>query len=65
EDFADGGSDRLVDAIVVWGNEEAIAARVRAHHDVGADHVAIQPLAADIPHAVGDLTLLAPLLVGR
>jgi probable F420-dependent oxidoreductase len=65
EDFADGGTDRLVDAIVAWGDEEAIAARVRAHHDVGADHVAIQPLAADIPHAVADLTLLAPVLVGR
>jgi probable F420-dependent oxidoreductase len=64
-DFADGGSDRLVDAIVAWGDEEAIAARVRAHHDVGADHVAIQPLAADVPAAVADLTILAPVLLGR
>jgi probable F420-dependent oxidoreductase len=65
EDFADGGSDRLVDAIVAWGDEEAIAARVRGHHDVGADHVAIQPLAPDIPHAVADLTTLASALLGR
>jgi len=44
DDLADGGSDRLVDAIVVWGDEEAIAARVQAHHDAGADHVCIQVL---------------------
>jgi probable F420-dependent oxidoreductase len=42
EDFADGGSDRLVDAIVAWGDEEVIADRVRAHQANGADHVCIQ-----------------------
>jgi probable F420-dependent oxidoreductase len=63
QDFADGGSDRLVDAIVAWGDEQAIAKRVRAHHDVGADHVAIQPLAPDIATAVGDLSTVAPLLL--
>jgi hypothetical protein len=47
EDFANGGSDRLVDAIVCWGDEKAIAARVQAHLDAGADHVCIQPLRAD------------------
>jgi probable F420-dependent oxidoreductase len=41
-DIAGGGSDRLVDAIVAWGDEEAIAERVRAHHEAGADHVCIQ-----------------------
>lgn len=46
-DFADGGSDRLIDALVAWGDEEAIRARVRAHHDAGADHVCIQPLRPD------------------
>jgi probable F420-dependent oxidoreductase len=46
-DFQDGGSDRLVDAIVAWGDEKAIAARVRAHHDAGADHVCIQPFRPD------------------
>ena len=44
DDLADGGSDRLVDALVVWGDEEAIAARVQAHRDAGADHVCIQAL---------------------
>jgi probable F420-dependent oxidoreductase len=63
QDFADGGSDRLVDAIVAWGDEQAIALRVRAHHDVGADHVTIQPLAGDIATAVGDLSTLAPVLL--
>jgi probable F420-dependent oxidoreductase len=46
-DFADGGSDRLVDAIVAWGDDDAIAARIRAHHDAGADHVCIQPFRPD------------------
>ncbi|HEY7632731.1 MAG TPA: LLM class F420-dependent oxidoreductase [Thermoleophilaceae bacterium] len=42
DDLRDGGSDRLVDAIVAWGDESAIAERVRAHHDAGADHVCVQ-----------------------
>ena len=41
-DLADGGSDRLVDATVAWGDEEAIRQRVQAHLDAGADHVCIQ-----------------------
>jgi probable F420-dependent oxidoreductase len=47
DDLADGGSDALVDAIVAWGDEEAIAQRVRAHHDAGADHVCVQVLTND------------------
>lgn len=43
-DFAAGGSDRLVDAIVAWGDEKAIASRIQAHLDAGANHVCIQPL---------------------
>jgi probable F420-dependent oxidoreductase len=46
-DIGGGGSDRLVDAIVAWGDVDAIAARVRAHHDAGADHVCLQVLDAD------------------
>ena len=42
EDLAGEGSDRLIDAVVAWGDPETIAARVRAHLDAGADHVAIQ-----------------------
>ena len=44
EDFRAGGSNRLVDAIVAWGDEKAIATRIKAHHDAGANHVCIQPL---------------------
>lgn len=42
EDFRHAGSDRLVDTIVAWGDEDAVAARVQAHLDAGADHVCIQ-----------------------
>lgn len=44
DDIANGGSDRLVDAIVAWGDLDTIAARVQAHRDAGADHVAVQVL---------------------
>lgn len=47
EDLANGGSDRLVDDLVVWGDVEAVAARVRAHHEAGADHVCLQALSLD------------------
>ena len=65
DDIADGGSDRLVDALVVWGDESAIAARVQEHRDAGADHVCIQVLTSD-PGAlpVDEWRALAPVLVG-
>jgi probable F420-dependent oxidoreductase len=44
EDLADGGSDRLVDALVAWGDVEAVTDRVRAHLDAGANHVCVQAL---------------------
>ena len=47
EDLTAPGSDRLVDAIVAWGDEQAIVDRVKAHHDAGADHVALQVLPLD------------------
>jgi probable F420-dependent oxidoreductase len=47
DDLAGDGSDRLVDAIVAWGDAGAVAQRVAAHHDAGADHVCIQVLDAD------------------
>ena len=46
-DFKDGGSKRLVDAIIAWGDLEAIRQRVHAHHSAGADHVCVQVLTAD------------------
>jgi probable F420-dependent oxidoreductase len=44
EDFANGGSDRFIDAMVAWGDENAIKARIREHWSAGADHVCIQTL---------------------
>ncbi|HEY0485174.1 MAG TPA: LLM class F420-dependent oxidoreductase [Mycobacteriales bacterium] len=44
EDLAGGGSDRLVDALIAHGDAETVAGRIRAHHDAGADHVAVQLL---------------------
>jgi probable F420-dependent oxidoreductase len=46
-DFDNGCSDRLVDAIVAWGNEDKIRARIQAHLTAGATHVCIQALRAD------------------
>lgn len=47
DDLAGGGSDRLVDAIVAWGDLDAVSARVRAHREAGADHVCVQVLPPD------------------
>jgi probable F420-dependent oxidoreductase len=49
DDLGDVPSDRLVDAIVAWGDVDTIATRVRAHRDAGADHVALQVLPYDDP----------------
>jgi probable F420-dependent oxidoreductase len=48
DDLDGGGSDRLVDAIVAWGSIDTVVARVRAHRDAGADHVAVQVLPRDM-----------------
>ncbi len=44
DDIARPGSDGLVDALVAYGTPDAIAARLKEHHDAGADHVAVQVL---------------------
>lgn len=44
DDLAGGGSDRLVDSIIAWGDEGAIRARIQEHWDAGADHVCIQAI---------------------
>ncbi len=46
-DFEDGGSDRLVDALVAWGDEKALGQRLDEHWQAGADHVCIQPFRPD------------------
>jgi probable F420-dependent oxidoreductase len=42
DDIASDGSDRLIDAVIAWGDVDAIVARVKAHLDAGADHVCVQ-----------------------
>jgi probable F420-dependent oxidoreductase len=59
-DFAGGGSDRLIDAVIVWGDEKAIRTRIKEHWQAGADHVCVQavgPTALPDEHLLG---LLAP-----
>ena len=63
EDIADGGSDRLIDALVAHGDAETVVAKLRGHLEAGADHVAIQPLGEDDdPCGLRILEELAPLL---
>ena len=45
EDIRGGGSDRLIDAVIPWGDAATLAAAVRAHLDAGADHVCVQVIA--------------------
>jgi probable F420-dependent oxidoreductase len=59
-DFAGGGSDRLIDAVIAWGDEKAIRARLEEHWQAGADHVCVQAVG---PTSLPDerlLALLAP-----
>jgi probable F420-dependent oxidoreductase len=45
DDLEGSGSDRLVDAVIAWGDAATIAERVSAFRDAGADHVCIQVVA--------------------
>lgn len=67
-DLADGGSDRLVDALVAYGDLDRIAQRVRDHLDAGADHVCLQVLLPEpgrIPYPEWrELAALVPDLAG-
>ena len=60
----DGGNDRVIDAVVAWGDESALVDRVRAHREAGATHVCIQPLDVDEPSrpSLATIERLAPLL---
>ncbi|MSO79473.1 MAG: LLM class F420-dependent oxidoreductase [Acidimicrobiia bacterium] len=64
EDLTAPLSDRLVDAIVAWGDVDAIRTRVQAHHDAGADHVCVQVLpGTDINDLMRCYRELAPVLL--
>ncbi|MEU2713370.1 LLM class F420-dependent oxidoreductase [Streptomyces sp. NPDC007205] len=47
DDLTGGGSDRLVDALFAWGDDQRIRARIDTFHQAGADHVALQVVTAD------------------
>ena len=47
DDFEDGGSDRLIDTYVNWGDEDTIRGRIRAHIDAGATGIALGALPPD------------------
>jgi len=61
DDFRDGGSDKLIDAVIPHGSPEVVAAHIEAHLDAGADHVCIQPLGYDEP--TRDYAALAAVLL--
>ncbi|MEV6773583.1 LLM class F420-dependent oxidoreductase [Nocardia sp. NPDC051030] len=54
DDFGNGGSDRLVDYLVAWGDADTIRKRVHEHLDAGADHVAVAVLIEGMVHATPD-----------
>ncbi|GLY82463.1 TIGR03620 family F420-dependent LLM class oxidoreductase [Actinoallomurus iriomotensis] len=47
EDLAHGGSDRIVDDLVFWGDPDTIVEKLNAHLDAGADHVGIQVIGVE------------------
>lgn len=59
DDWSGPGSDRLLDAMVAWGDETAIRARLQQHWDAGADHVCIQPLSEQGFGAIDEVVLKA------
>jgi probable F420-dependent oxidoreductase len=58
-DLADGGSDRFIDAMVLWGDAATVKKGLRAHFEAGATHVCLQPVHADGDFATRDRMLAA------
>jgi probable F420-dependent oxidoreductase len=58
-ELAKGGSDRFIDAMVLWGDATAVKQKLRAHFAAGATHVAIQPVHDDGDFAARDRILTA------
>ncbi len=46
-DIADGGSDRLIDAVIPHGSAERVVEQIAEHFEAGADHVCVQPVGGD------------------
>jgi probable F420-dependent oxidoreductase len=64
-DFADGGSERLAEALVAWGNEEAIRARVEQHLSAGANQICVQVITESPLEELQRWRELAPALLDR
>lgn len=64
DDFANGGSDALIDALVAHGDAGTAAGRVTAHLDAGADHVAVQLLTEPGADPLDGYRALAAVLTG-
>lgn len=62
EDFLGGGSDRLVDGLVAWGDVETVLSRLGEHHQAGADHVCLQVVSAEGADPREEYRLLAQAL---
>jgi probable F420-dependent oxidoreductase len=62
DDFAGGGSDRLVDTVIAWGDTDTVVRRLAEHRAAGATQVAIQILLPTdvVPHK--EFAELAPAL---
>jgi probable F420-dependent oxidoreductase len=60
DDLAGGGSDRFIDAVVAWGDEDEVRRRVQEHLDAGADHVCLQAIAPELKAARETWRALAP-----
>src|SRR6266699_1278291 len=58
-ELADGGNDRFIDAMVLWGDADTIRSGLRAHFTAGATHVCLQPVHADGDFAARDRMLTA------
>src|SRR4029450_13637007 len=64
DDEIEGVGDRLVDAVVAWGDADTVAARVGEHRKAGADHVAISVVTDSGAQPVDEWRELAPRLTG-
>ena len=58
-ELADGGSDRFIDSMVLWGDAATIKKGLRAHFEAGATHVCLQPVHDDGDFAARDRMLAA------
>ncbi len=58
-ELSEGGSDRFIDAMVLWGDAETVKRGLRAHFAAGATHVCLQPVHADGDFAARDRMLAA------